>query len=130
MEPSLSAQFQDILESEDVDALKASLQNLMVLFETQNRNYLELKQQVKNLKLRKSNMQLEQCDSVTILPEENRPPSGEIVEETYELLAGIRKARKVHNKTATSIEKMLSNLASNEEQRAAQMDAILNQNVQ
>lgn len=127
MEASFSAQFQDILESEDVDALKASLQNLMVLFETQNRNYLELKQQVKNLKLRRPNMIVEKGDEITILPEENQPPSGEIVEETYELLAAIRRSRKIHNKTATSIEKTLTSLSSSEEKRTAQMDGILNQ---
>ena len=127
MEASFSAQFQDILESEDVDALKASLQNLMVLFETQNRNYLELKQQVKNLKLRRPNMIVERGDEVTILPEDNKPPSGEIVEETYELLAAIRRSRKIHNKTATSIEKTLTSLSASEEKRTAQMDGILNQ---
>ena len=127
MEASFSTQFQDILESEDVDALKAALQNLMVLFETQNRNYIELKQQVKNLKLKKPNMQLEHGDEFTILPEDNRPPAGEIVEETYELLAAIRRSRKIHNKTATNIEKTLSTLTSNEEQRTAQMDVILHQ---
>lgn len=125
MEASFGTQIQDLLDGEDIDALKTALQNLTVLFETQNRNYLELKQQVKNLKLKKTNMTVEKGDEITILPEENMPPSGEIVEESYELLAAIRRSRKIHNKSATSIEKTLSTLSANEEQRTAQMAGIL-----
>ena len=128
MDPLFTTQFQDILESEDVDALKAALQNLMVLFDTQNRNYLELKQQVKNLKLRKTNMVIEQADELTLLPEDTRPPSGEIVDETFELLAAMRRSRKIHNKTTAAVEKLLNNLAGNEEQRTVQMEAILTHN--
>ena len=99
----------------------------MVLFERQNRNYLELKQQVKNLKLKKPNMQIENGEEISISPEENKPPSNDFVEQTYELLAGIRRARKVHNKTSTNIQKTLTNMISNEEQRTAQIEGLLNQ---
>ena len=50
MDLSFSRQFSEVLNGNDIDALKTALQNLMVLFETQNRNYMELKQQVKLLK--------------------------------------------------------------------------------
>jgi hypothetical protein len=39
----LAEEFGEVLNGNDVDALKTALQNLMVLFETQSRNYLELK---------------------------------------------------------------------------------------
>ncbi|EAY19885.1 hypothetical protein TVAG_129930 [Trichomonas vaginalis G3] len=126
MDLSLVNRFNDVLESQDVDTLRAALQNLMVLFETQNRNYLELKQQVKNLKIKKPNMVVEQCEEISIDPEDNRPPSNDIIDDSYELLASIRRSRKVHNRTIAGVEKMLNTLCTNEENRTNQMASILN----
>lgn len=126
MESSLLTKFNDVLDSQDVDALKAALQNLMVLFETQNRNYLELKHQVKNLKIKKPNMIVENCDEISLSPEENTPPTSDVVDESYELLAAIRRSRKIHNRTITNVEKVLNTIVTNEENRTAQMASILN----
>lgn len=121
----ITSQFHEVLSTDDVDALKTALQNLMVLFEAQNRNYLELKQQVKYLKTKRPVMTYETADFVTILPEESKPITDGLIEESYELLAAIRRCRKIHNKTATGIEKTLSSMVSNEEQRTAQMTAAI-----
>lgn len=121
----LTLQFDEVLNGNDVDALKTSLQNLMVLFENQNRNYLELKEQVKNLKLRKPHLSVVKADSVTITSEESRVPADGLVENAYELLAAIRLSRKIQEKASTSIESSTKKILDNENMKISQLYKVM-----
>ena len=104
----LQEEFNEVLNSNDTEALKTSLQNLMVLFETQNKHYLELKNQITFLKQKKNNLIIEKGDIINILNENNKPNTNNLIDQSYELLASIKKSRKIYQKISYSIENSLT----------------------
>jgi hypothetical protein len=128
LEFEMLGQFGDVLNSGDVDALKTALQNLMVLFETQNRNYLELKEHIRKLKTPRRAMQIVKGDEVSVPGEESRPPSGGIVEDAFELLAATRIARKMHAKAAAEVEATLTAVLSQERMRRTRNASLADRN--
>lgn len=125
MDLSFSRQFSEVLNGNDVDALKTALQNLMVLFETQNRNYMELKQQVKSLKLRKPVLEVEKMDTFTIDTEDSKPMTDGLVEGAYELLASMRIARKSQEKTVANVKSSLKTVIAQENTRRSKLASAL-----
>lgn len=127
-ESQLQQRFDDVLNGNDVEALKTALQNLMLLFETQNRNYLELKKQVKTLKLYKPNLTLEHGSQITIFNEESYPPVEEgLVQNAYELLASIRYSRKTNNEILAQTEKAITKFTNQERMNTNQLSTIIRQ---
>lgn len=125
MDLSFSRQFSEVLNGNDVDALKTALQNLMVLFETQNRNYMELKQQVKSLKLRKPTLGIEKMDTFTIDTDDTKPMTDGLVEGAYELLASMRLARKNQDKTMADVKGSLKSVIAQENTRRSRLASAL-----
>lgn len=124
----LQQKFEEVLNGNDVEALKTALQNLMLLFETQNRNYLELKSQVKNLKLRKPNLSIEHGNEITIYNEDARPNIEEgLVQNSYELLAAIRIARKSNNEILAQAEKTIEKFSQQEQMSNNKLSSIMHQ---
>lgn len=125
MDLSFSRQFSEVLNGNDIDALKTALQNLMVLFETQNRNYMELKQQVKSLKLRKPTLGIEKMDTFTIDTDDTKPMTDGLVEGAYELLASMRLARKNQDKTMADVKGSLKSVIAQENTRRSRLASAL-----
>lgn len=123
----LEQKFEEALNGNDVEALKTALQNLMFLFEKQNQNYLELKSQVKNL-IRKPNLSIEHGDEITICNEDARPNIEEgLVQNSYELLASIRIARKKNNDILSQAEKALENFSQQQQMNNNKLSSIIHQ---
>jgi len=91
----MTEEFSSVLVSNDTESLKEALQNLLIMFESQNRNYLELKKEIKHMKTKRS-FSIEQADSITISPDVKDTKSDIIVEDAYNLLASIRCSRNMH----------------------------------
>ena len=128
--PQFLNKFDDILNGNDVEALKTALQNLMLLFENQNRNYIELKNQVKNMKFKKPNLSFEKGDVITITNEEAMPDIKEgIVHNAYELLAAIRATRKSNNTILAQTEKTLEQLSTQEKLNNSKFSSIFRQEI-
>lgn len=125
MDLSFSRQFSEVLNGNDIDALKTALQNLMVLFETQNRNYMELKQQVKSLKLHKPTLEIEKMDTITIDTDDTKPMTDGLVEGAYELLASMRLARKSQEKTMADVKGSLKSVIAQENTRRSRLASAL-----
>lgn len=124
----LKQQFEDVLNGNDVEALKTALQNLMLLFETQNRNYLELKSQVKNLKLRKPNLSIEHGNEITIFNEDALPKVEDgLVQNAYELLASIRIARKSNKEILEQTEKTIDKFSQQEQMNNTKLSTLIHQ---
>ncbi|KAK8890627.1 hypothetical protein M9Y10_035408 [Tritrichomonas musculus] len=124
----LKQQFEDVLNGNDVEALKTALQNLMLLFETQNRNYLELKSQVKNLKLRKPNLSIEHGNEITIFNEDALPKVEDgLVQNAYELLASIRIARKSNKEILEQTEKTIDKFSQQEQMNNTKLSTLIRQ---
>ena len=124
----LKQQFEDVLNGNDVEALKTALQNLMLLFETQNRNYLELKNQVKNLKLRKPNLSFERGNEITICNEDAFPKVEDgIVQNAYELLASIRIARKSNKEILEQTERTIDKFSQQEQMSNTKLSTLIHQ---
>ena len=70
---------QEASDLNDVKALKVTLQNLLVLFEKQNQNYIQLKQKARGIN---PNLSITQCDAITIDPEQ----PGDLSMDFYELI--------------------------------------------
>lgn len=123
----LEQKFEEALNGNDVEALKTALQNLMFLFEKQNQNYLELKSQVKNL-IRKPNLSIEHGDEITICNEDARPNIEEgLVQNSYELLASIRIARKKNNDILSQAEKALEKFSQQQQMNNNKLSSIIHQ---
>ena len=122
----VAEEFADVLNSNDVDALKTALQNLMVLFEQQNRNYLELKEQLTAFKLVRPPLAIEQGDNVTIGAEEAKPlQTSGLLESAYEMLAAMRLARKTQEKSMSEIRATLKDVIKYENSSRSRLSRIL-----
>ena len=124
---NLTSRFGEVLDSDDVDALKMALQNLIVLFETQNRNYMELKQQLKTLKLGRPAFQCEKGDTFTIDADDAQPSAESFVEGSYELLAMMRSIRKANDRTMAMVKGSLTDLIDIEDTRTSSLYNVLEQ---
>ncbi|OHS97548.1 hypothetical protein TRFO_36242 [Tritrichomonas foetus] len=126
----LLEKFDNVLNGNDVEALKTALQNLMLLFENQNRNYLELKEQVKNLKFKKPQLSFEKGDEFTIANEETRPNMEEgIVQNSYDILASIRMSRKITSDILTQAEKTIEKFSTQEKLNNTKISTIIHQDL-
>jgi hypothetical protein len=119
--------FGEVLHGNDVDALKTALQNLMVLFETQNRNYLELKDHLKAVTFARPSLKIARGDEVTIAGDESRPPTSGVVDDAFELLAAIRLARRAGNKATAEVEGTLKSVLTQERSRRSKLESLLEQ---
>lgn len=97
-------QLSEILGGDDVEALRSALSNLMVLFETQNRNYLELRQYISTLPP-PPRLSICKGDVVSIDGSESKPQTGGMAESAFEILASIRRSRRVLERTGIEMER-------------------------
>jgi hypothetical protein len=115
---ALDESYTEILNGNDVNALKNALQNLMVLFETQNRGYCDLREQLKALKLAKRGLVIEKTVEMTVEGENSRPQCEGIVDEAFELLAAVRSARKAQIEACdTAVQNLKSVLEEEKDKR-------------
>ena len=122
---ALAEAFDEVLNGNNIDALKTALQNLMVLFEQQNRNYLELKEQVTNMRLPTPSFTIQCGDSITIDASESKPNIAGITEGAYEMLAAIRMARKQQEQTMSDITETLKDVIQQEDSSRSRLAALL-----
>lgn len=122
---ALAEAFDEVLNGNDIDALKTALQNLMVLFEQQNRNYLELKEQVTNMRIPTPSFTIQRADSITIDSSESKPNIAGITEGAYEMLAAIRMARKQQEQTMSDITETLKDVIQQEDSSRSRLAALL-----
>ena len=109
-EQKVLEQLQEVISNNDVEALKSGLQSLMVLFETQNRSYRQLKAQVIRLK-KGPKLTLQECDSITIEgvnPENVSNTNKTTLDTAYEALATVRLSRKVQKEAREAIENAIT----------------------
>jgi hypothetical protein len=123
---ALFGSYEEVLRGNDVTALKTALQNLMVLFEAQNRGYLEMKDQVKTMRFGKQGLTLDRCDIVSIGGEESRPECEGIVDEAFQLLAAMRVARKAQNEVIEEVSGAIDELQDQEKRRTERSLEALN----
>jgi hypothetical protein len=121
----MAEKFEEVLNGNDIDALKTALQNLMVLFETQNRNYMELREHLKAVKLQKPNLSMQKLDTISISGEQAASKSEGIVEDAFELLAAVRLARKSHAQASSEIEHTLRHVIGQEKANQSRITHIL-----
>ena len=125
MSESFADAFDDVLSGNDVDALKTALQNLMVLFEQQNRNYLELKEQIRILKFQKPTFTIQRGDSTTIDVTDSKPKSDGLLSSAYQMLAAIRLARKTQEQSIDGVTETLNDVLQRQSESQARFTDLL-----
>ena len=117
--------FTNIIKSNDVEALKSALQNLLVLFETQNRNYNELKNEVKKLKT-PIHFELFHSEDISILPDETLPINNneDILNVANQTLASIRLSRKLQKESNKIVLDSLNSLINSEDDTKLQLTSL------
>lgn len=115
----------EILKSNDIEVLKRALQDLIVLFEKQNRNYSELKQQVVKMK-KPIKLIYKHFDDIDIDPESNSPiePNDCLIETAIQTLSSIRLARKLQSQSNQTIARDLQSILDQEEMTQSQLSSV------
>jgi len=117
--------FSEVIRSNDVEALKSALENLLVLFETQNRNYNELKSEVKKMKT-PVNYQFFHSEDINILPTENLPINNddELLNTANQTLASLRLSRKLQKETNKIVIDSLKSLINTDDDTKLKLTTI------